>query len=206
MRSSLDFDYSSDYILENSQVRLSPLIKDHIDLLAHFGDESAIWTYLLGIQPGRTYLVNNLEESIQKRRKGLAYPFVIFDKASEQYAGSTSIYEMSLAYKHVKLGHTWLGTSYQGTGLNKHCKYLLLEFLFERLGLLRVGFGIHGENTNSIRAIAAIGAQAEGRLRDYLPKKAGNGRTDILLFSILQHEWYDLVKSKLLNHCNSKPT
>ena len=73
---------------------------------------------------------NYLETAIENRAKGNAYPFIVFDKNTNEFAGSTRFYDMQLANKTVQLGFTWYGKSFQGTGLNKNCKFVLLEFAF----------------------------------------------------------------------------
>jgi RimJ/RimL family protein N-acetyltransferase len=50
-----------------------------------------------------------------------------------KYAGSTRFYDINLEFKTLLLGFTWYGKQFRGTGLNKHCKYLLLQFAFELL-------------------------------------------------------------------------
>jgi RimJ/RimL family protein N-acetyltransferase len=66
------------------------------------------------------------------QKKGSEYGFAVFDKKNK-FAGSTSFYNIDLDEKTLKLGYTWYGKEFQGTGLNKHCKYLLLEFAFEKI-------------------------------------------------------------------------
>lgn len=205
MSGLLQFDFTKDYILENHLVKLSPLSVEYVDQLANYAEETSIWSYLLEIAPKKESLIQNLEAAIQKRKEGLAYPFSIYDKRYEQYAGTTTMYEIKPDLGHLKLGHTWIGSRFQGTGLNKHCKYLLFEFIFETLGATRIGFGVHGENTRSIKAMQSVGVQLEGKLRDYLPNTRGDGRTDIQLFSILSHEWMNKVKTELGIQLKTKP-
>jgi RimJ/RimL family protein N-acetyltransferase len=45
-----------------------------------------------------------------------------------------TFYDINLEFKTLLLGFTWYGKQFRGTGLNKHCKYLLLQFAFETLG------------------------------------------------------------------------
>jgi len=97
----------------------------------------------------------------------------------------------------VKIGHTWIGKEFQGTGLNKACKYLLFEFLFEKLGFERIGFGASALNVRSIKAMESVGCTIEGKLRDFLPIKDANERVNIVLLSILKKEWLNKTKEEL---------
>lgn len=113
------------------------------------------------------------------------------------YAGTTRLYAYSEDLKTIKIGHTWYGEKFRGTGLNKHCKYLLFEFVFEKLKLERIGFGAHTDNKISIAAMESVGCKKEGVLRHFIPSLDGKGRTDIILLSILKSEWMNTTKSKL---------
>ncbi|MCW3087799.1 MAG: acetyltransferase, ribosomal protein N-acetylase, partial [Sediminibacterium sp.] len=118
------------------------------------------------------------------------------DKRSGEYAGCTRFYDIQLLYKTLQLGYTWYGQKFQGTGLNKHCKYLLLQFAFEEMGMERVEFRADNTNERSIAAMKSIGCIEEGVLRSQMPK-AGGGRRDSIVLSILKTEWESGVKEKL---------
>jgi RimJ/RimL family protein N-acetyltransferase len=122
---------------------------------------------------------------------------VVFDKIKKQYTGTTRFYDYSSELKTIKLGHTWYGKDFCGTGLNKRCKHLLFQFAFEILELERVGFGAHSENKISIAAMKSVGCKEEGLLRNFIPSLNGKGRADIILLSILKDEWFEKVKTEL---------
>ena len=82
--------------------------------------------------------------------------------------------------------------------MNKSCKYLLLEFAFEKVGLDRVGFAADNANRRSITAMKSIGAIEEGVLRNSAVGKDGN-KIDVIVLSILKEEWMSSVKTNLLN-------
>ena len=52
-----------------------------------------------------------------------------------------------------------LGDVYKRQGLNKHCKYLLLEFAFEKMEVCRVEFRADLRNKRSIAAMKSIGCK-----------------------------------------------
>lgn len=191
------FDFNKDYILENDTARLSPLGLDHITDLQSISNESSIWTYFLENGQGIENLTPYIHTAVENRKQGREYPFVVYDKRSNTYAGLTRLYEWNEDLRTVKLGHTWYGKEFQGTGLNKHCKYLLFEFAFEQLGAFRIGFGVHGENVRSLRSLASVGCKKEGVLRDFLWKVDGQDRTDLILLSILKKEWQEKIKEEL---------
>lgn len=194
----MNFDFSKQYILENERVLLKPLeIKDFDNLISFSVNEPELWEYSLQKASGIEGLKNYLETAIDNRTKGNSYPFIVFDKNTNEFAGSTRFYDMQLANKTVQLGFTWYGNSFQGTGLNKNCKYLLLEFAFEKMNMERVEFRADFENKKSIAAMKSIGCIEEGVLRKNFIKPNGERRDSIVL-SILKQEWIDEVKENLL--------
>ncbi|WP_232335693.1 GNAT family N-acetyltransferase [Mucilaginibacter arboris] len=94
------------------------------------------------------------------------------------------------------MGYTWYGKAFQGTGLNKHCKFLLLQFAFEKIGVERVEFRADNNNKRSIAAMQSIGCTVEGVLRSHAPTHDGKRRDSIIL-SILKDEWFGTVKEAL---------
>jgi len=80
--------------------------------------------------------------------------------------------------------------------LNKHCKYLLLSFAFEDLGMERFELRADNNNARSIAAMKSIGCKVDGVLRANMPKREG-GRRDSIVLSILRDEWFGEVKELL---------
>ncbi len=192
------FDLSKDYVLENSCVLLRPLQPDDCDNLRYFSlNEPEIWTYSLQKAAGEENLKKYIEFAISARQNGVEYPFIVYDKRQNKYAGSTRFYDIQLQHQTLQLGYTWYGKEFQGTGLNKHCKYLLLQFAFEQIGMERVEFRADNNNLRSIAAMKSIGCVVEGVLRSHANKVEG-GRRDSIVLSILKDEWFDTVKANLL--------
>lgn len=191
------FDFTEDYILEDKRVLLRPLKMEDINYLFPFAmDEPELWKYSLLSGAGEEGLNSYVKLTVENRSLQLEYPFIVYDKQLGEYAGSTRFYDIQLGFKTLQLGYTWYGKKFQGTGLNKHCKYLLLEFAFERMNMERVEFRADNENKKSIAAMQSIGCKVEGILRSNMPKPQG-GRRDSIVLSILKEEWHNGVKEKL---------
>ncbi len=170
---------------------------EHVNALLEISKEKNLWTYFLEKGNGLDNLKGYILATTTNRKFNKEYPFIIYDKLKEQYAGTTRFYEYSNELKTIKLGHTWIGQNFRGTGLNNHCKYLLFQFAFETLNLERIGFGAHSENTISIAAMKKVGCKEEGVLRNFLPAIHKKGRADIVLLSILKNEWLQKTKFEL---------
>ncbi|MEM6342280.1 MAG: GNAT family protein [Bacteroidota bacterium] len=191
------FEFDKDYFLKNARVELSPLTTLHEAQLFAVSNEAEIWQHFEEQGYGRDNFARYIKRALRARGQKTEYTFVIKDLNRDQYAGMTRIYAVNNEHKNVKIGHTWIGTKFQATGLNKNCKYLLFEFLFETLQVERIGFGASAENINSIKAMESVGCKQEGRLRSFLPSADGTKRVDIVLLSILKHEWEDNAKIRL---------
>jgi len=190
-------NFSKDYILENESVKLLPLQAFHIKELVEVSQDESIWKYFLEKGNGIDNLTKYIANTVNNRNSGREYTFAIYDKIKNQYAGTTRFYDYSADIQTIKLGHTWIGKDFQGTGLNKNCKYLLFEFAFEKLNIERVGFGAHADNKLSIAAMKSVGCKDEGVLRNFIPSLNRKGRADIVLLSILKDEWFNSVKIEL---------
>lgn len=190
-------DFDKDYILENNIVKLTPLQHHDIDNLVHFSiHEPELWTYSLLQANSPEKMKIYIDKAIEGRRHKNTYPFLVFDKRTNQYAGSTRFYDIQVENATLQLGFTWYGKAFQGTGINKNCKLLLLEFAFEVLKMERVEFRADHENIRSINAMKSIGCTVDGVLRSNTYKPDG-ARRDSIVLSILKDEWYQSVKQKL---------
>ena len=194
---SIHFDLSANYILEDNCVLLRPLMVEDCDNLLLFSlNEPDLWQYSLVKVAGEENLKSYINEAIHDRGAGKAYAFIVFDKRGQQYAGSTRFYDIQVSQRTLQLGYTWYGKKFQGTGLNKHCKFLLLQFAFEQLGMQRVEFRADNNNKKSIAAMKSIGCVEEGVLRSNTLKSDG-GRRDSIVLGILKAEWEGGVKERL---------
>lgn len=191
--------FSEDILLENERTLLRPLQENDFEhLLSYSLHEPEIWKWGLLTAAGEENLRNYISGAIKNRTEKKEYPFIVFDKQTNLYAGSTRFYDIQQAYSSTQLGFTWYGKKFQRTGLNRHCKLLLLSFVFEKWGLERLEFRAHSENENSIKAMKAIGCIEEGILRNHMPIANGARRSSIIL-SILKDEWFGGLKEKLIS-------
>jgi len=190
-------DFNQDYILENEVALLRPLKLEDFENLKDFSiNEPELWTHSLQRGDGLDKFKNYIQTAIDGRLQKREYPFIVYDKRTNKYAGSTRFYDIQLKHQTTQLGFTWYGKDFQGTALNKNCKFLMLQFAFEQLKMKRVEFRANSENQKSINAMKSIGCTVEGTLRNHLVAENGERRSSIVL-SILEDEWSNFVKEKL---------
>ena len=189
MRQELAFDTNTEIILENERVLLRPLMQeDAVYLSDYVNAEPSLWKYALTPITTTQEFGQYITTAIESRRLKTAYPFIVFDKLQNKFVGSTRFYDIQLDYSTTQLGYTWYSEKTWGTGLNEHCKFLLLSYAFETIGFERVEFRADYRNKRSIAAMQKIGCSVEGILRNHLPTSDGTRRDSIVL-SMLKNEW-----------------
>ena len=183
--------------LEDDRVLLRSLQQDDVEFLLPFSEqEPEIWTYSLVSAAGTKGLNTYVDYAVEQRRLEKEYPFIIFDKRANAWAGCSRFYNIQVAFSTAALGYTWYGKKFQRTGLNRHCKLLMLSYAFEQWGMERIEFQADLRNNKSIDAMKNIGCTVEGILRSTYPIPSG-GRKDSIVLSILRKEWFDKVKKNL---------
>jgi len=183
-------------ILETEVALLRPIDMADVEHFRPFSEgEPDVWTYSLR-GAGGADLVPYVSEAIAAREAGKEYAFSVYDKRTGQYAGSTRYYDIQPKHGSLLLGYTWYGKAFQQTGLNTHCKYLMLGYAIEVLRAQRVELRADHRNIHSRSSMAKLGLLEEGILRSHLPTADG-GRRDTVVLSVLPDEWYSKVKPLL---------
>ncbi|MEZ4884828.1 MAG: GNAT family N-acetyltransferase [Chitinophagales bacterium] len=180
--------------LEGQKVKLIPLDHSHKEALlkaANDGELSELWYTFV---PSIATIDNYLDVAFEDQKKGNALPFVVVDKASGQIIGTTRYCNATPEHRRLEIGYTWYAKSYQRTGVNTECKFLLLQHAFENLDAIAVEFRTHWHNHQSRNAILRLGAKQDGVLRSHRIDSDGALR-DTVVFSIIEVEWKTVKKS-----------
>ncbi|MEK5330335.1 GNAT family N-acetyltransferase [Lysinibacillus sp. FSL W8-0992] len=181
--------------LENEVVLLRPLVKEDVQGLLTAGSYPEIWSYLSTTIEDETGVHNFVEKALSSKMQMEEFPFVIVDKRSGQIIGSTRYMDIDSKHKRLEIGNTWITPAFWQTAVNTNCKYLLLSYCFEVIGLQRVQIKTDHENTRSQKAIERIGATKEGVLRNHMLRKDGSTRHTVM-YSITIEEWPE-VKARI---------
>ncbi len=182
--------------LSNEFVTLRPLSESDYNLLLPFAvNEPETWEYSLVSAAGAEALKKYLDHALQLKADGKSLPFIVLNSKGEA-AGSTRFYDYNANHGFVSIGYTWYGKDFRGTGINKHCKYLMLAYAFDELNLHRVELRADVNNARSLAAIAKIGAVREGTLREDCVSTKGVRRNSAV-FGILKTEWDNEVRHRL---------
>jgi RimJ/RimL family protein N-acetyltransferase len=188
----MDFNFNQEIILEDERVQLRPLVLSDVDnLLAVATSDEKLVQYSPKPVHTKELLTQYIESALADKLTNDRYPFIIFDKHHNAYAGSTSYLFVSNYNRRLEIGGTWSGKSFQKTGLNRHCKFLLLSYAFDELGFERVEFKTDERNLASRAAIEKTGGKFEGILRSHTLMDDGFRRNTVC-YSILKNEWPQL--------------
>ena len=122
--------FSNPIVLENDFVQLQPLTTEHYQYLLPIAMEKSLWQFTGACVENEADFKRYFDTALAEKESGASYPFAIFNKRTNQYAGSTRYGNISLPNKRVEIGWTWYHPSVQGSGINKACKFLLWECVF----------------------------------------------------------------------------
>ena len=174
--------------LRRGGLTLTPLTVDHAPGLAAAAADGELWTLRFTSVPEPGTEVAYVDKALGMQADGSRVPFAVIDDATGRVLGSTSYHDIVDEIRRVEIGYTWYAASVQRSHVNTTCKLMLLEHAFDVLGCPVVGWRTAGENLRSQAAIAALGAQLDGRIRRHGPDRDG-GIRDSVFFSMLAEEW-----------------
>jgi RimJ/RimL family protein N-acetyltransferase len=180
-------------VLENDRVLLRPIEPGDREAQRAIALDESIWRYFITMIQTDADFDAFFDAGLADQDAGRRVVFHILDKGSGLAAGSMSFGNLSPNDLRLEIGWSWLGTAFQGTGINRWAKFLLMQHAFESLGAERVEFKTDVLNVQACRALRNIGAVEEGVLRSYNPMPGGR-RRDAVYFSVLRGEWPGVKK------------
>ncbi|MFD1162074.1 GNAT family N-acetyltransferase [Hwangdonia seohaensis] len=180
--------------LENHRVKLSLLDLSNYKHLWPIAQQPD----LIQFSPSKIDTPDDLKTYVQTAVDGYFHkttiPFIIFDKQSNTYAGSTRFGLINWKNKVLHIGWTWIGSEFQGSGLNANMKFLMLRYAFEVMDFDKVEFRIDERNIKSRKAVEKLGATLEGILRKDTLMLDGFKRSTCC-YGILKDEWAGIKHS-----------
>ncbi|MBN8192934.1 GNAT family N-acetyltransferase [Bacillus sp. NTK074B] len=164
-----------------------PLEAQHAgDLLK--ANDSEIWRFMLSEITTLEQMEHWVTAAIGLREQEIALPFSVILKKENKIIGSTRLFQIDLSHKSCELGSTWYSKDHQRSFVNSNCKYLILQYCFEVLGMVRVQLKTDERNLRSQKAIERMGAVKEGVLRKERILSGGYVRNAVV-YSIIDEEW-----------------
>lgn len=175
-------------ILENERTKLIPLTLKNYKRISHIASENKLIHYSPSNISTSEAFKNYVDTALALKKEQKAMPFIIYDKKTEAYAGCTRFGHIDWHNKVLHIGWTWIGRNFQGTGLNKYIKQLMLNYAFNELDFEKVEFRVDERNLQSRKAVEKLGAKLEGILRSNTIMLDGF-RRNTCCYGILKSEW-----------------
>ncbi|MFX0558056.1 GNAT family N-acetyltransferase [Maribacter sp. CXY002] len=182
-------------ILENERVRLVPLNLENYHYLIPVASQKKLVQFSPSDIETPAALKSYVEIALEQNKNKQGIPFIIFDKNTNRYAGSTRYMNINWQNKIVHIGSTWIGNEFQGTGLNSNMKVLMLDHAFTRMGFEKVEFRVDERNLKSRKAVEKLGCTLEGILRRDVYLLDGYKR-NTCCYGLLKEEWEQSTKNK----------
>ncbi|WP_010522972.1 GNAT family N-acetyltransferase [Aquimarina agarivorans] len=189
--------------IEGSLVKLEVISTEHQADLREAVQDGNLWNLWFTSAPTPDSIENYINKAIQENAAGVSIVFAVRHKRHNKIIGTTRFMNIEATHKRLEIGTTWYAKSYQRTGVNTECKYLLLTHAFEHLQCVAVEFRTHWHNFASRKAIERLGAKQDGILRNHRIDTTTGCLRDTVVFSILNSEW-NTVKKSLIYKMNKK--
>ncbi len=173
-------------VFEGEKVRLQPLEPERDAKLFVQWDQDSEYQVLLNPGPANRYSVKQVQEWLEKDRKG-EYEFAIFDCAADQVIGTVGLGGIDWA-----AGDCWVGIGigerdHWGKGYGTEALNLVVRFAFLELNLRRVSLNYFEYNERGRKSYEKVGFIEEGRISDWMNR---NGRRwDLIFMGLLRRDW-----------------
>ncbi|KEZ52500.1 GNAT family N-acetyltransferase [Metabacillus indicus] len=173
--------------LDHEKIKLIPLEIHHSSSLFE-ANHPEIWRFMLSEIQTLDEMEQWVRSAVRLREQEKALPYAVLLKDENRIIGTTRLFDINLEQRSCELGSTWYAKEFQRTFVNSVCKYLLLSYCFEDLGMVRVQFKTDERNIPSERAIERLGAVKEGVLRNERILSCGYIR-NAAVYSIVNEDW-----------------
>lgn len=182
-------------ILETSKALLRPVEPNDYETFLHLAQQDEeMWKYFSLNLGDEAQLRKWMEIAAADKKAETRRPFTIIDKISGKIAGSSSMGNISYNDLRLEIGWSWLGKEFRSTGLNKHAKFSMMRYTFDKLGFERVEFKTDVENERARQGLRKVGGKEEGILRSHMTMWNNRRRTSIY-YSVLKNEWPGLKET-----------
>jgi RimJ/RimL family protein N-acetyltransferase len=185
----------ADLTLETKRVVLRPLsVDDYATFLKLAKEDFDMWYYFSLHLGDEKQLQRWFEIAFADKAANTRRPFTIIDKQTGQIAGSSSLGNISMHDLRAEIGWSWLGKDFRSTGINKHAKYAMMRYAFDKLNFERIEFKTDVMNERARKGLRNAGGIEEGILRNHMTMWNNRRRTSIY-YSVLKDEWAGLKET-----------
>jgi len=186
-------DFNKEFKTDLLHIRPSKM--DDADQLFSLTSDETLWIYFTSDLSIRKEFDYWLKTGIEDQTR---LAMTVIDLSSQKMIGCTSIGNISTRDRRAEIGWTWLGKEFQGKGLNRKVKLILIQYLMEHCKMHRVELKTDVLNMPARKALEKIGFVEEGVLRSHTQMIRGR-RRDTIYYSMLTEEWLKLKESGFIH-------
>lgn len=185
---------SQNLILQTNKVILRPMEENDFDSFLKLAQDEDAWNYFTLNLADKNQLKKWMSTAFQDQKASTRRSFTIIEKATGKIAGSMSMQNISVHDLRLEIGSSWLGKDFRSTDINRHSKYAMMKYTFDKLNFERVEFKTDVLNERAKRGLQKIGGREEGVFRSHMTMW-NNRRRDSIYYSVLKNEWPQLKQT-----------
>ncbi len=187
--------------LEGHRVYLRPLEHSDLERCHQWINAPEVRPFLLMIWPMDMKAEQAWFDSLPRGPQPSALMFAIVLREDDRHIGNTSLHAIDWLNRRGESGSMIPDPALRGRGYGAEAKALLLDYLFDTLGLHRVDSQTLAYNEASARHLRNCGFTEEGLLRKAIFR--GGEWHDLIQFGILADEWRQ-VRAKVWERIRAK--
>lgn len=184
----------TDLTLQTNKVILRSIEESDFETFFELAQDENAWSYFTLNLSNNDHLRKWMDQAFADRDANTRRPFTIVEKSSGKIAGSMSMGNISMHDLRIEIGWSWLGKDFRGTDVNRHAKYCMMKYAFDKLNFERVEFKTDVLNKRARKGLEKIGSKEEGILRSHMTMW-NNRRRDSVYYSVLKNEWPELKQT-----------
>jgi N-acetyltransferase len=189
-----DSSFRTPVTLTGRYVQLVPLDRSHAAETWEIASNPDVTRYL---RSGPVNSLDDMERQIDDvlagQTNGTDRAFTTRLRSTGRAIGMTRFLRIDRPSQWVEIGGTWIDPRFWRTPVNTEAKLLMLRHAFDVERAHRVQLQTDLRNVRSQTAIARLGAQKEGIIREDVVMPDGYRRSSVI-FSILAPEWPEVER------------
>ena len=184
----------TDLTLQTNKVLLRPVEENDFSAFLKLAQDKDAWKYFTLNLADKKHLRKWMDLAYADRSANTRRPFTIIEKSTDKIAGSMSMGNISMHDLRLEIGWSWLGKEFRGADVNRHAKYCMMKYAFDKLNFERVEFKTDVLNTRARKGLEKIGGKEEGILRSHMTMW-NDRRRDSVYYAVLKNDWPGLKQT-----------
>lgn len=171
--------------LETESIKLRPLEPGDLDFLRAVENNPEFWTISQTVQAFSDYtLTKYIEQAHQNIYEVLQQRWVISSQENNRSLGFIDLFDFDVRNSRVGLGIVIASPQERGKNYGSDALKLLMDYVFQHLGLRQIFVNILTDNLTSIRLFSKFGFELIGIKKDWI--KEHNQFKDEAMYQLIK--------------------